>query len=880
MRLSAGSLIGRYEILSPLGAGGMGEVYRARDTRLDRTVAIKVLPPHLAGDEQWRRRFEREARAVSSLSHPHICSLYDVGRQDEVDFIVMEHLEGETLAARLARGPLPLDKLLRAGAEIADALDRAHRRGVVHRDLKPANVMLTKAGTKLLDFGLARLRAEAGSTPAPGAGDLTALTTRARQEPLTHDGAIPGTLPYMAPEQLEGSDADARTDLFAFGAVLYEMATGRRAFEGTSRASLIAAILEREPTPVSALQSAAPAALERLIGRCLAKDPEDRWQTARDVVLELRSIAEEGRRPDSAPLPTGRGKLLERLGWLAGTGFLALGLAWLAFGPPGRRQAETRALRLSLLPPAPGSTISDLAVSPDGRNLALVLRAAGGTSLWVRPLDSLSGRPLPGTEGALDPFWSPDGRFVGFFAGGKLLKVAAEGGPPQVLCAAPFGHGGSWSSDGTIVFGQLTGGLRRVSPAGGEPEPVPTALPDSRQGTQMLPHFVPGGRRFLFLQWTAEEGSAIMAGSLDSSLSTRLLAIRSEAAYSPPGYLLYVRGGTLVAQPFDAERSLLSGEAVQVAERVADADFGNFVFSVSPTGALAYASESPTSRLVWYDRTGRELGQVGEPGDYLHVDLSPDGARLAVERGDPLGPEHDVWIVDPARGVSSRLTFDPGFDAYPIWSPDGTQVVFASVRDGAFGLYRKPWSGLGREERLLAAPDEAWPTSFSPDGRLLVFESPWGEPAPPDLWLLPQGGGREPARFEKNATWENKGMVSPDGRWIAYNSDQGLYVQSFPTPGAKWQISARGGSARWRRDGKELFFVSDSGELMAIEVRADTAFHPGAPRRLFQLPSPRVYKNREFYAVTADGGRFLVNRREEASSPVTVVVNWTAGLRP
>ena len=877
MSLAPGFRLGPYEILGLLGAGGMGEVYRARDTRLGRTVAIKVLPPHLARDERLRQRFEREARVVSSLNHPHICSLFDIGRQDGVDFLVLEHLDGETLAARLARGPLPMQQILRDAAAIADALDKAHRRGVVHRDLKPANIMLTDAGPKLLDFGLASLRDGAAS----GAADRpSGLSTETGRDPLTVEGTILGTIPYMAPEQLEGKEADARSDIFALGAILFEMATRRRAFAGPTPAALIAAILERDPPPISTLQPATPPGLDRAVARCLAKDREDRWQTARDLVLELNWIAAGGPRAAGGPFPARHGARRERLGWIATTGLLALALAWIALGTPAPRTEAPRTLRLSLMSPTSEGTLFDVAVSPDGRTVAMVVGFTEGSRLWVRPLDSSAARALPGTEGASDPFWSPDSRFLGFFAGGKLLKVPLADGTPRILCDAPLAAGGSWNREGTILFGSLNAGLRRVSSAGSEPVPLDPPEPSGgRAAGQLNPFFLPDGRHFLYLDRGDRPG--IMVGSLDSNRRTRLLDGLSEAAYAPPGYLLFVQDGTLISQPFDAGTLHLSGERVPIAEQVTFKDFGDYIFSVSDAGVLAYASESPDSRLVWHDRSGRDLGQAGPPGNYLHIELSPDDSRLAIEVGNPLGEaeDHDIWLMDLALGTTSRFTFDPGFEGSPTWSPDGGRIAFLAQRGKQFGIYLKPANGAGAETLALSTPLPVWPSSFSPDGRSLVFEGPIGAGSLPDLFLLPLAGTQKPVPFETTPTWENYGKVSPDGRWIAHNIGGNVFVESFPAPGGKWQVAEGAGFARWRGDGRELFYGNANGELMAVEVRPGATFRMGAPRTLFRPPVVRLYKNRYPYAVSSDGRRFLINQLDTAHSPVTVVVSWAAGLK-
>jgi serine/threonine protein kinase len=875
MTLSSSTRLGPYEILAPLGAGGMGEVYRARDTRLDRTVAIKVLPSHLSGNDEFRQRFEREARAVSSLNHPHICTLYDVGHQDGIDYLVMEFIEGESLADRLKKGALATEQTLRHAIEIADALDKAHRAGIVHRDLKPGNIMLTKTGAKLLDFGLAKLL---GSDSAI-ASSLTSLPTE--RHAITGEGAILGTFQYMAPEQLEGKEADPRTDIFAFGAVVYEMATGKKAFTGKSQASLISSIMTSEPPAITSLQPMTPPALDRVVKKCLAKDPDDRWQSARDLMSELKWIAEGGSQGERTAPFVARRKSRERLAWIAAAVLLLGLLASLPFTIAHLRHApvETQTSRFFVSPPEK-STLGTVTVSPDGRRLAFITRdAAGETQLWVRPLDSLAAQPLAGTDDASYPFWSPDSRFIGFFAGRKLKKVEVTGGPPSTLCNAPDGRGGAWNRDDIIIFApHASSGLSRVSAAGGEPSPVTTFDSSRQEDSHRFPQFLPDDRHFLYFARSAQlENSAIYVGSLDQPQAKRIIDANTNVAYASPGYLLFQRERTLMAQAFDAASLELTGAPFRVAEQVGRGRFNNAYFSVSDTGVLVYQSGGTAkTHLVWVDRSGTQLGSPGPPGEYSFPALSPDEKRVAIARSDAQAGNGDIWLLDLAQGIPSRFTFDPADEMCPIWSPDGSRIVFASDRDGSLNLYQKLSSGAGSEEAILKSGDDKVPLDWSLDGRFILYTQ-FG-PAQWDLWVLPLFGDRQPIPFLQTKLEWVFGVFSPDARWIAYQSDESgsyqVYVQSFPPSGGKWQISSEGGSwPRFRRDGKELFYLAASGKLMAVEVKANASgFEFSAPRPLFEAHTT------DRYAVTADGQRFLINTpvEESSSAPITVVLNWTA----
>lgn len=888
MTLAAGTRLGPYEILSPLGAGGMGEVYRAKDTKLGREVAVKVLPGEFFENKESIARFEREAKSLAAVSHPNIAALYSFEEISGRHLLVMELAEGQTLAERLFKGPLPLDQLLRAGIEIASALDKAHRQGIVHRDLKPGNVMLTKTGVKLLDFGLAK-----AIVPEIPMSDLTSNPTAAARSDLTQEGTILGTLSYIAPEQLEGKEAGARTDIFALGATLYEMATGRKAFSGSSRASLISAILRDEPPPISSIQPLTPHALDRAVRKCLAKDPEGRWQSAADLASELEWIAEGASQAGMTVPGISRDRRRERLAWFMAGICLAAAVV-IAVVHFRQVPIEVRPTRFLVFPPeqttvAIGPAAPQVAVSPDGHYLAFAATTSDRkTHLWIRPLDSLAAQKLAGTEEAGLPFWSPDSRFIGFFAQGKLKKIDIYGGAPQTLCDAPTGNGGTWNREGVIVFApNREGVLARVSAAGGIPAAA-TALDRQRQETgHAWPQFLPDGRHFLYLALSGQrENRVLYVGSLGSEGPRRVLKTEVRAAYTP-GYLLFLQQGTLMAQRFNPDRFRLIGEPVAVAEGVAYNSFnGRNTFTVSENGVLVYRTGRlgglPTSELVWFDRGGKRIGSVEGPGLYLRPALSPDGKRIAVERLDPQTGSIDIWLVDQARSTVLRLTFGASNQTHPVWSPDGSRIVFASDRDGTSNLYQKTSSGAGSEELLLQSDTAKYVTDWSPDGRFIAYESQDPKTGT-DLWVLPLFGDRKPIPFLQTEFNEGQGQFSPDGRWMAYVSDESgrreVYVQTFPASGGKWQISAAGGAyPRWRRDGKELFYIAAGQKLMAVAVQTDSTFQAGRPQALFE---PRFFQPIIPYTVSADGQRFLVNTpiEEDNSSPVTVVLNWMAELK-
>ncbi|HYN41594.1 MAG TPA: protein kinase [Thermoanaerobaculia bacterium] len=891
MTLNAGSRLGPYEIVSLLGAGGMGEVYKARDTRLDREVAVKVL---LTGDttsDEMRQRFEREAKAISQLSHPHICALYDVGSHEGTEYLVMEYLEGETLAGRISKGPLPLDRLLPIGIQVAEALDRAHRQGIVHRDLKPGNVMLTKSGVKLLDFGLARTLA-----PQAGPSGMTSLPTMAQPTPLTQKGSILGTFQYMAPEQLEGGEADARSDIFAFGAVLYEMATGRKAFEGKSQASVIGSILKDEPPAVSSLAPMTPPALDRVVATCLAKDPDDRIQTAHDVRLQLQWIAEGGSQP-GVPAPVGaRRRSRERLAWTVAAVALvaAAGLCAVLLLAPKKTERVFR----SALPPPEGTsfwlesnTPGPAVISPDGSQVAFTAADANGkVLLYVRSLDAAEARALSGTEGAQYPFWSPDGRSLGFFTPGKLKTIDAAGGAPLTLCTAPEGKGGAWSQAGVIVFAAgPTQGLSRVFDKGGEPTLI-TKL-DTKRGddSHRHPRFLPDGKHFLYVSRTqraAGEGNPVIVASVDGGAEKVLLRSPAAALYAS-GHLLYLREATLMARPFDTSSLAFTGDAAPVAEGILMPALPTAVgvFSASQNGVLVYqtARGELTARLQWFTRDGKPDGTLGEPADYGEIVLSPDGRQAAATIRDTATGTHDIWVFDLGRGVRTRFTFDPGDDTGSVWSPDSAALVFSSNRKGHYDLYRKALDGSSEEVAIVVSARDKHAGSFTDGGRSVLYAEAGSEPGVETLTVALEGAGK-PESWRKAKYNEISSPPSPDGRWLPYSSEESgrweVYVTSFPRAGRKWQISSEGGAyAFWSADGKEIIYHDLSGMMRSVAVtpRGET-LEGGEPRPLFRVAGPNPTGST--FWPTADHQRFLaVGEGQKPNGLLDLVVNWPLQLR-
>ena len=873
MMLVAGTKLGPYEVQSPLGAGGMGEVYRARDTRLGRDVAIKILPEHLSRDPLRKQRFEREAKTISSLNHPYICTLYDVGQQDGVDFLVMECVEGETFSKRLEKGPLPLEQVLKFGAQIADALDKAHRAGIVHRDLKPGNIMITPSGAKLLDFGLAK--------PAAPASGMTLTAAATQTTPVTQEGMVVGTFQYMSPEQIEEKELDGRSDIFSLGAVLYEMLTGQKAFQGKSQLSVASAILEKEPAPISSLKPLTPPAFDHAIRRCLAKDPEERWQTARDLALELKWIAETGSQTGTAVSSATKRQLPQGIAWGFAATCLLLVIALVATLLL-RPAVSLQPIRASLLPPPNSSFLPyNFAVSPDGRHLAFVgLGPDGKTTLWVRALSGSGAQQLNGTEGASSPFWSPDSRQIGFFADRRLKTVDVSSSAVQVLCDSYFAFGGSWNREGTIVFGQtLRGPLQRVSATGGTPSPVTKIMrPDSVQ-TDRWPFFLPDGKHFLyFSDWRGSrdpQGNGIYVGSLDAGQSKLISSELKGNALFASGHLLYVRGRRLMAQPFDADRLETTAVAIpltgeELEERTSFLIFG---FSASQNGVLVFQSAADSaSRLVWYDQNGKELGQLPQVG-YKDPDISPDGRFLVVSSDDEHNGKHFIRVFDLQRGTSTRLT-DTGDEHYPLWSRDGKRIAYRSG-GVANETYEVPADGSGPPKILLKADMPAGPQDWSPDGRLL-FMTVTEQHAFPSLEIYSPSD----QKVEPFVVDGAEAKLSPDGKWIAYNGPgSGILVERFPGHGGRIQVSAGVGTQpRWSHDGKQIFFIQPDRKLIAVSFDPNTGT-AGPPRVLFQT---RIAAERiaQWQYTVAPDGRFLINSLPaNTASPLTLITGWDASLR-
>jgi eukaryotic-like serine/threonine-protein kinase len=880
----------------------MGEVYRARDTRLERTVAIKILSAHLSSSAELKARFEREARAVSSLNHPNICHLYDIGSQDGTAYLVMEYLEGETLADRLRKGALPLKQVLEFGVQITEALATAHRAGILHRDLKPGNVMLTPGGAKLLDFGLAKTAptlsgvssAVTGMTPSTPTMTIAELTSPA--QPLTLQGTIVGTFQYMAPEVLQGAEADARSDIFSLGCVLYEMVTGRRAFEGKSQLSVLTAILEKDPDPVSQVMPASPPALDHVVKTCLEKNPEERFQTAQDVKLQLKWIAGGGGAQSSSATPAAKPS---RLGWIVAAAaiLIALGMTLAYFKGAS---STTPVVRSSILPP-PGTSFVTMVpasgpavISPNGMRLAFSARdEKGKVLLYVRALSWATAQPLAGTEDAMYPFWSADDREIGFFAQGKVKKIKADGGPVQTLCDASNGRGGAWSQDGVILFApSATSALLRVSAAGGTPEPASQLNLNNRENSHRWPHFLPDNRHFLY--WARNslgtQEQELFVGAL-GSLQPKLIMKGVTTASYASGYLLYMREQTLLAQPFDTSRFELRGEAAPIAEHVAVNGATTVPeFSASETGTLVYQIGDAMGAwdLLWFTRAGKSAGAVAQQERFYYPSLSPDGHRVAASLFNGTQGIADIWIFDLLRGTKSRLTFGPGTEHSSTWTPDGKVVYYASNAKGTNHIYSKPADGSGTEQTILETPETAEvPYALSPDVRYLLYTHRLlsEQPNNTDVYALPLFGDRKPFPVVQTPFDETNPAMSPAGKWVAYQSNESgrneVYITAFPGGGARWQVSSGGGAdTQWRGDGKELFFLDPSDTLMAVDVdTSDGTPRLGVPHALFQAIG--VQRQVGTFVVTADGKKFLVNSGNAKPSvePLTLVTNWTAELK-
>jgi eukaryotic-like serine/threonine-protein kinase len=883
MALTSGTKLGPYEIQSPLGAGGMGEVYRARDTRLDREVAIKVLPSHLSQSPELRTRFEREAKAISGLQHPNICVLYDVGRQEGMDFLVMEYLEGETLAVRLARTAIKPDETLRIGIEVADALDKAHRSGIVHRDLKPGNVMLTKGGAKLMDFGLAKLQTFAAG-PQSGTPAFSAVATLPNMaSSITVAGTVVGTVQYMSPEQIQGREADARSDIFAFGAMLYEMLTGKRAFEGKSQLSVASAVLEKDPDPISAVQPLTPPALEHLVRTCLAKEPDQRFQSAHDLKLQLQWITVGGSQAGAPAVVVSKRKSKQRLLLVitvAGL-LLALAAAGLAVMYANRLKSAQRLVQSKIeqsddLPFA--SVLSgSAALSPDGQKLAVLGVRSGRTILMVQPLSSGRAEPLTGTDGALFPFWAPDNSAIGFFADGKLKRITATGGPVQTICDAAEGRGGAWSPRGVIVFApRISGPLQRVPDVGGTSEDVTAARKDDAQFTNRNPHFLPDGKHFLFIQRAGNQTTgSLYAGSLDGGEPKLILAKGSNVAYGN-GYLFYLSDDVLTAQPFDPAALQLNGKPVPIAESIEywnQRDVG--YFSVAQNVLLYRRAVLENRELVWVDPSGKELDHWGEPGPYVGGLLSPGGRMAVLQRANPDGRGTHLWLADLERKTMTRLTSDAGMTEVGLASPDGNTVWISSTSGYSSSLVQRSLTTSGKEEKLAELKDPLWLLSLSQDGRHL-FSLVQDSKTSYDVYDIDLKGDRKLVPLLNSSYAETDARLSPDGRWLAYISDDSgrpeVYLTSFPGAGAKRQVSTSGVDLMdWSSDGKSLRF-SQAEHVYSVEIRtSEGKLDFSAPKELMKIPA-----DFSVLSVLPDGKRMLATRLVglRSSGSLDLVLNW------
>jgi serine/threonine protein kinase len=876
MALTAGSKLGPYEIAAPIGAGGMGEVYRARDPRIGRDVAIKVLPAAFSMDQERLIRFEREARSAGVLNHPNILAIHDVGTHDGTAYVVSELLDGETLRDRLKLGALPVRKAIDLGIQIAQGLAAAHEHGIVHRDLKPENLFVTGDGRlKILDFGLAKL-----TRPNPvGTAQANAPTLQADTGP----GEVWGTVGYMSPEQARGNPVDQRSDIFSLGAILYEMLSGKRAFQGASPADTVSAILKEDPRDLTEIVEAIPPALERVVRHCLEKSPAERFQSTRDLAFGLAEISGVSR-AQAAPVGKSKSSIYARLG-AAAVGLLVLaGLILVLPRVLGPRDARPVMCLPIDLPPGSGiGLINSPAISPDGSTVALsVVDTSGVPSLWIRRLDSLTPQRVPGNTEAIDPFWSPDCRSIAFFADGKLKRVSAAGGPIQVICDAGTSRGGTWSKDNVIVFAPAaSGGLYRVDAAGGDP--VQVTSPDSTRGetAHRYPCFLPDGKHFLFLAIPQRNGLYdVFVGSLGSQKRKLILRVTRAPQYAAPGFLVFSRGGLLMAQRFDPGRIETQGDAVTIAETPNSSGYvGSPTASASSTGAVVYRRETlGNTELGWYNRRGELISRIPVPlGLFVAPQVSPDGSQVALTSFD--GSNSDLWLIDIRRGTSTRLTSDGGEKGGAKWSSDGARIIYGSDRRGEKTIYLKSLRGGGDE--LLYRSPKPWTTvwDWSRDGRYAVIREI--DPVTgPDLWVLPTFGERKPFPYLNTRFAEEQGALAPNGRWMAYTSDESgrgeVYVQAFPKPGDKQQISVDGGQRPvWSRDGRELFYTHTSGRTMSVSIRADTAsIDVGAPRTLFTWPTEAFARLRGTDA--ASDGRFVVAlvTSDGASKVPALILNW------
>ncbi|PWB73780.1 hypothetical protein C3F09_04775 [candidate division GN15 bacterium] len=883
MVLSVGTRLGPYEILAPAGAGGMGEVYRARDTRLERTVAVKILPRAFADTVDLRIRFDREAKAISSLNHPNICTLYDVGHQEGIDFLVMEYLEGETLSDHLKKGALAASDIFTYAIQIADALDKAHKLGLVHRDLKPSNIMLTKSGAKLLDFGLAKVQSP--TAPAMGASGVTMTT------PVTGEGTILGTLQYMSPEQLEGKEVDGRSDIFSFGAILYEMATGKRAFEGKSQATLIASIIKEQPQPICQIMPLSPPMLDRVVRQCLEKDANDRWQSAGDLKQALQWISEGGSQVGIPAAVSVRRKRRERILWGVTAMLAAVSLA-LGVMTITRTTPVPKVARWVVPAPQGLASVTWPRISPDGTTIAFqAADTTGQNGIYIRPLNSLESHLLVKVQSAnCRHFWSPDSRQLAFFDGNQLKKVSIAGGLAQIICEAN-GADGAWGSKGIILFdGGNADSIRQVSASGGTP--AAASRIDRTHGEHMSawPCFLPDGEHFLFLADVDSSSAefALKMGSVHSLDATTLTRVNSRIEYAD-GYVLYFKNELLVAHRFDPSRLQLVGEPVPVSGNVASiSSAARALFSVSEDGTLIYQKglSGDLRSIIRLTRRGDSATTIGPLGRYSDFSLSPDNSRIAYGLESEQANAMDVWVRDLRRNVSSRLTFGPAYNSWPIWKPDGTRVVFVSSRTaGHFSAWQRNANGTGADEKIFAHDTaEVGITSFSRDGATAVLQVYIGSSM--DIWILPMAAGKaEPLLTQPYDEW--RGVLSPNGRFLSYQTNETgrpeIYIRELSPTGGKWQVSAnRGLAPQWRADGSELYYVTPEFDFFAVPISYEGGLDIGTPVKLFNHRYIYWYYNTLTpYAVTNDGQHFFVHSPAEQGNTAEFIVvqNWAEELK-
>jgi eukaryotic-like serine/threonine-protein kinase len=869
MSLSIGTKLGNYEIIGPLGAGGMGEVYRGRDLNLKRDVAIKALPDSLARDPDRTARFQREAQILASLNHPHIAAIYDLVESGDSHFLVLELVDGQTLADRLNHGPIDADEALKIATQICSALETAHEKGIIHRDLKPTNIKLTSNGeVKVLDFGLAKVREiEGAGTSGNDPTMVSALVT----------GTIMGTPAYLSPERVKGIEADRASDVWAFGCVLYEMLSGSRAFQGQTVAEVLAGILSSEPN-FKLLPHETPAGIRRVLRFCLQKDVRLRFHDCGDIRIEIEEAQNSGT-PEGAPIYRAPAK--ERLVWISALTLTIL-IAAASILVPFRRIPAIPEMRLEITTPPTTDRVS-LAISPDGQKLVFVATSEGRPRLWLRSLNSGAAQPLAGTDFATQPFWSPDNRSLGFFAEGKLKKIDIDGGSAQTLANAQNSRGGTWNREGVIVFAPSGGqSLFRTTATGGEVTALTTL--SAQQGSHRYPRFLPDDHHFVYYAQGSPETSGIYIGNLDGSDARRLLAADSSAIYAPSGHLLFIRKGTLFAQEFDLDAFVLNGNPFPVADQIAVGNEDTAALSGSTTGLIVYrrGEVGGYRQLMWFDRSGKPTVKVGEPiAGPVAPSMSPNGQRVALFRS--LDGNVDIWLLEVARGLLTRFTSEPANDVFPIWSADGSRVVYQRNVKGAFTIVSKSATGVAEEQLLLESPQAKNPVDWSADNRFLLYRN-LDQKTGFDLWAMALDGNKKTFPVVQTIADERDGQFSPDGQWVAYQSnDSGrseIYVQSFPEPAVKSLISTAGGAqVRWKPDGKELFYIALDGRLMAVPIRLSNkeTFEVADAVPLFDTHVGGALQSNymQQYMVSPDGARFLMNTVvEETTMPITILLNW------